>query len=279
MIIEKPGLYKDISNSDYHASPGISNTGLKVLLDCPRRYWYEYLSCLATRKEKKEYTLGTAVHTLILEKDTFASRYYLQKEKVDGRTTDGKAANAKAKIDAAGKIVLDFDDAADVLGMAESVRNHPKFKRVLLGGEIENSIMWQDPESGALLRTRPDYYNDFLITDLKTTSKGAAKNFFAKSIAEYGYHRQAAMACDGLSAATGREYNTVILFVVEESPPYLCVPYLIKDRAIELGRTEYKRAALLYQECLTSNYWPGYGDEIMEIDLPNWYYSIGDRNE
>src|SRR5690606_25985267 len=77
MIIETPGLYKGISNEDYHRSPGISNSGIRLILDCPKIYYYRYLSGEYERKESADKKIGTAVHTLVLEPDTFFDRYLI----------------------------------------------------------------------------------------------------------------------------------------------------------------------------------------------------------
>jgi exodeoxyribonuclease VIII len=269
MIIEQPGLYKNISNEDYHKSKGISNSGIRNILDCPKVYWYKYLSGEYDRKKSGEFTLGSAVHTIILEPDTFYDRFYIT-TKMDRRTKEGKAEYAYMLRQSNGKEILEEDDYKQALSMANNITNHAMFKKVK-GGHIEDSIMWQDPESGALLRSRPDYYNDFLILDIKTT-KDVRPRPFSNSIVDYGYHSQAAMACDGLTAVTGIPYEMVVLFVVSKEPPYLVQPYVLTAQALQQGRDEYKRGAALYQKCLTSGNWPAYEEVILDIDLPRWSY-------
>ena len=168
--------------------------------------------------------------------------------------------------------MLSEDDYEVVKRMAWSLRAHPMFKKVTAkGGHIEDSIMWQDKDTGAMLRTRPDFYNDKYIVDIKSTDD-ATPEAFARSMYKYGYHRQNALQCDGLSEASGKLYEHVVLFAVENKAPYLCRPYLVKGDAVEQGRSEYKKAAGIYKRCVDTNKWEGFPRQIVEIDLPQWAY-------
>ena len=75
---------------EYHSHDGLSNSGLKHLLDCPARYYTEYLDPNKPKVEKKpEYALGSAVHSLVLEPDKFWTDNHVM-PKMDKRTKEGK---------------------------------------------------------------------------------------------------------------------------------------------------------------------------------------------
>lgn len=269
-MLEQIGIHKNVPNEVYHKSPGISSSGISLILDCPKRYWYQYLSNEASREDTRSMLIGQALHTMVLEPDTFNDRFIVLPE-LDRRTKAGKEAYEQFINESQGKIVLPSSDYESAKQMADNVKAHRMYEKIYGVGNIEDSCLWKDKDTGVLLRSRPDYYNDFLIIDVKTT-KDASPQAFASSMATYGYHRQAAMACDALTELTGCPYETVIQFVVENTAPYLVAAYAIKQDAIELGRKQYKEGARIYAECMRTNNWPGYPEILTEIDLPNWFY-------
>ena len=36
------GIYDNLDINEYHADNSISSTGINLILDCPKRYYYEY---------------------------------------------------------------------------------------------------------------------------------------------------------------------------------------------------------------------------------------------
>ncbi len=271
MIITEPGIYKGLSIEDYHKSEGISNSGIGLIIppNCPKLYWHQYLSGNYVKAESEGMTIGSAVHTLALEPHRFDELYFVISN-FDRRTTAGKEGYAASLLEAGGRALLNDSQFKQAKAMADSITSHRLFKNLRGDGHVEDSIAWIDDESGALLRARPDFYNDSIIMDIKTT-RDVRRHSFSKAIHDYGYHRQGAMACDGLSKATGRKYENVVLFLVSDEP-YLTKAYVLSTEALEMGRFQYKEGAQLYQECLKSNNWPGYDEAIEEIDLPSWAY-------
>lgn len=272
MIITTPGLYKNLTLDEYHNSDGISNSGIRDIIypNCPKNYWYKHLSGDYIKPESKSLLIGSAVHTLVLEPSEFDKRYCTY-PLVDRRTKEGKAAFEKAMENAEGKQMLSTEQYEYCLLMAESLKNHSVYKQYidLESGGVEHSIAWIDEDSGALLRSRPDYYNKNVIIDIKT-SRDVSTAGFGRSFHLYGYHSQAAMAIDGLREATGRNYTKVILLVVSTEAPFLVKSYIVSEEAIVRGRQEYKSGAKTYQICLDMDVWPGYDEEPEELHVPSW---------
>lgn len=294
MIIEKPGIYPDLSNDNYHKSPGISASGISLILDCPRKYWWNYLSGEAERKDTPNMKLGRLVHTLVLEPETFTDLYYrarpdqlkreieakypnLTKKEIDGMWAQEKLERELYVAQHADKELIDDDLLKQATAMADSIKSQPLFQKMMSKGDhhIEHSLMWEDDETGALFRSRPDYYNAFCIIDIKTT-KDASPEAFSRSVYQYGYHRQGAMAIDGLNKLAGGghpNWDSVVTFVVESDAPYISAPYLLSENAIQRGREEYKKGGLIYKDCLANATWNGYSEQIVELDLPQWAYN------
>jgi hypothetical protein len=274
-----PGIYADIPNAVYHASPGVSSSGISALIapNCPKNYWYKYLSGECPYETNDSFLLGTVVHTLALEPETFDSRF-LVANVPSKRLKSYESLMAQLLKDAKGREIVCPKIVEEASKMADALTSHKLFK-TLGKGNVEHSLAWIDEESGALLRSRPDYYNENIILDIKT-SRALDPASFSSSVFRYGYHRQAAMACDGLTKLTGKQYDTVILFVVSKEPPYLVRSYVIGTESLEIGRQQYKAGAKLYQRCLTENNWPGYPEIVEDIELPRWaFYEIEENRD
>ncbi len=266
--MREPGIYKDIDIDTYHADDGISSTGISLILDCPRRYWYEkFVKKEEQTKDNDKYVVGQAVHTAVLEPDQFYHRFYLMKENVNLTTKVGKAIYEEAMLAAEGRTILRFDKAREVKEMEGAIKIHSLWEKINLSeGNVEHSIYWDAGIYNTRLRARPDFYNDNIIIDLKTTDSIAS---FAKSVYNYGYHRQAAMQMDGLEKIDGKKRHFAF-FVVEKKAPYLTACFTLDDEAIEQGRKEYLDGAATYSECLRFDKWQGYDEKFQLISLPKW---------
>lgn len=275
MIIKKPGIYKNLSNEHYHASKGLSNSSMEYLLPpyCPKMYWYQHLSGKVERKSTDAFDLGTAVHTLVFETEEFKKRFHCVQEIPKRNTTIGKAAFTGMEKAAAGRAILDKVDQDTAYWMAGNITSHSMWKTVKgdLSGCIEDSLAWVDQESGILLRSRPDFYTDDIIIDLKTT-KDSSPHAFQKAVSDYSYHRQGALSIDGLTTLKERPYGNVVLFVVDKNPPHFVRCYVMTETAINQGRYEYKYAAAQYKKCKDSGIWTSYPEIIEDLDIPAWAY-------
>lgn len=273
----KTGIYNNLDIDEYHTSPGISSTGISLILDCPARFNYEYntkrkdLDLIETEKQYDKYQLGRAVHMLILEPERFDNNFLCMTEKVNLTTKAGKEIYAKAEEEARGRKILRVGEWEDIKAIAESVKKHPLWQKMTVR-HIEQSIYFEAGILNTLLKSRPDIFNDDLIIDIKTTD---SIKQFSRSIYQYGYHRQAAMQIDALKSIDNKDRHFAF-FVVEKKAPYLTACFALDLASIEQGRKEYLEAALIYSDCLTSNEWPGYSQQFELISIPTW--AKGEQN-
>lgn len=253
-----------LPNADYHAHPAISKSGLDRINQSPAHYraWLT-----EPRKETPALALGSAAHAYILERDSFFDRYAVAPDGIDRRTKDGKAQWAEFEAQANGKTVIKAEDLQQIDRMAASVLAHESARELLSEGRAEVSAfgnLWDVD-----VKCRPDWLReDGLVVDLKTT-QSAHPDSFAKSIANYSYHRQASFYSDILRSE-GIDVKAFIFIAVESLPPYSVAVYELDDDAIELGREETFRLLEIYSECLKSNNWPAYSSKIEKISLPLW---------
>jgi len=263
-LIHHPGL----SNEAYHALKAVSPSQIKVLARSPLHYFDQFL---AEDREKKEPTpamqVGTALHTAVLEPELWDATVAVPPHTFDRRTKVGKELAAEFERESAGKIVLTPDDADRVRRMADAVHKHPAAKFLLeLPGRREPSYTWKDPATGLECKTRPDWHSEDrrLVVDVKTT-RDASREEFAKSIANYDYHVQAAWNQGALEA------EQFLSLAIESERPYAVAVYPASGALIAAGQRRIEAAMTLLAECWASGVWPGYGDLVQEpIDLPGW---------
>jgi hypothetical protein len=258
--MRQPGIYKDVPIEEYHSEDGLSASGVNLMLDCPRRYYHRYMTRTGHDVvDTQAMALGRAVHMLALEPHLFEKTFVVQTESFDRRTKIGKEGYEGFRQQAHGRSILRLEDFQQISDMADAIKTHPIWNR-FKGGSVEHSVYW-DYQDSIRLRSRPDYFTDELVIDLKTTSylKG-----FDKSVFRYGYHRQAAMQLDGLEAMDGKRRQFVV-FAVEKEAPYLTSVFALDETSIEEGRRDYQKAAELYGQCLEFDIWPGYSETVQTI--------------
>lgn len=280
--IDKPGLY-EVSAEDYHRTeicvgPSISSSGLRAVLDCPAKYWFN--SPLNPERPPESsaphFTLGKAAHDLVLDGAAWPNRYHVLPEGFTRAASKKFASEIQAadEAEAAGKILLKHDDHIAVMGMAEAIKRHPIHK-ALGRGKAEPTLVWQDTETGVWLRCRPDFLptNNRAVPDYKTTTSARPEDF-SRSVADYGYHQQAALYLDGIEAVFGPlpdgKSRQFYFIAQEKTPPYIVQPFALDQETVEWGRRLNRKAIRTFARCLESGRWPGYADDFVTVGLPRW---------
>jgi len=322
----KPGVYSDISNAAYHSGPGESKSLLDLVAISPVHYRAREVAANDNQPRPEPTAamrIGSAFHALLLEPAVFEEEYCRELiapedalvtiddlksalkdagEKVSGTKPelierlkavrpdavileDLKANYAKAN---AGRIILKAEECDQLYRMRDAVMAHPAAKALMTGAKMvtERSVYWTDPATGLLCRCRPDGWRvDGVVPDVKTTDD-ASEEGFARSIAKYRYHVQAAFYLDGI-AHMQRQADDVPEFAAAppKAFPFLAVEkgarvvdgvalgvavYLLDAESIALGRQEYQRDLATIAACRQAEKWPGYGDKINSISLPKW---------
>lgn len=253
----KPTLIPNMSSRAYHADPALGSTSLKTLATkTPAHYKHDQTH----PKFSDAFTLGTAVHSLVLEGDT----YGIEIVEADNWMTKA-AKEAKAAALADGNQPLLTKEWTQVQAMRDSIMAHDTARDLFTGHEAEQSVFWQ--EDGLMLKCRPDAWKPGQLVDLKTTVD-ASPGSFGRIAHTYGYHQSAAHYIDGVKAATGEELPFTFV-LVEKTAPYLVSVVELDWEAIDLGRGLNDRAKRIYRECTASGNWPGYPD-AEPISLPNY---------
>lgn len=262
----------EISNSQYHGdTTRISKSGLDLIARSPAHYYARYLDPNRdAQKETKALLQGRAIHTAVLEPYLFAEEYAVMPD-INRATNKGKEDFARFMEANAGKTIIDIETYELSQVLREKVFAHPAAAELLKSGMVEKSFVWNDEETGAPCKCRPDFLNsDKIVVDLKTT-EDASPAAFGRSSLKYRYHVQAPFYVDGLDA-NNITPEAFVFIAVEKTPPYAVAVYYVDDATMNIGRLIYRKELSIYQECRMRGHWPAYGDEVSALQLPGYAF-------
>jgi hypothetical protein len=269
----QPGIYPNLSNSEYHGDENsFSRTALMKFNRSPYHYWAHYISVMRPPSNlTKQLLLGRAFHEYVLEPEEFKKHFRIKPTKVYlknvGRELYDIYKAECEELENSNYLILEDDEMYTILQMVESLKKHPEAREILMDGVYEQSYFWQDPESGLMVKARPDIVHPNFSADLKTASDASPKTF-EREIYQYGYHIQAAMVEDARAILEHKHVPTMINIAVETSYPYSVAVYPIAEEAVQIGRENYKNNLLELKRCIAYNEWPGY--EIQTLGIPRW---------
>jgi len=255
------GFILDMPNDVYHASAGISKSGLDLISRSPAHYFLA-----PTKEPTRNMILGSATHSAILEPEKFASDYLLLRDIKDRRASAYKEAIKAHNPD----YVLTEPEADRVTGMQESISTNSLLKSLIDEIKYTEVSLFLN-RNGVTYKCRFDAITkNGSILDLKTT-QDARFEAFSRSIFNYRYHVQAAYYSDLFEAAAGAQADFIFL-AVESEPPHASKVYRLDSISMEIGREAYKNDLEVYKQCFKSNLWPAYeqNNEPDLIALPEW---------
>lgn len=271
-ILDLPdGLCSSVPESLYHARiPGVAS---KSVLDLVARAPAVYAAWLAgvEREQTPALMFGKALHCAALEPDVYRATYTVEPSFGDCRKKENKAARDEWRLSNGGRLLLEQPDALAIDGMVKAIAAHPLASKMLGGdGVSELTVKWTDPDTGIVCKSRADRYVERLnmCVDLKSTEDARAE-VFAKSCANWGYHRQQAFYEDGF-AAVGAQLEHFTFVAVEKRAPYLVAVYSLDADAVGKGREWARRTLGVFADCVESGTYPGLSNSIETLSLPRW---------
>lgn len=198
----------------------------------------------------------------------------------DARFLDDIKAEYEAQV--GDKELITQDEFNKAQAIAAAVMAHPVAGKLFAKGSgiAELSCYWTDEKTGVLCRCRPDFWrHDGLVVDLKTTVDASPEGF-SKSIEAWRYYVQDPFYRDGMTASiaqsgSDRKPPKAFVFVAVEKTAadgksYAVGVYHLDSDSVEVGRREYRENLDTYAACVGADQWPGYGDKIQPIGLPEW---------
>lgn len=287
--ISEPGIYRKVPMDAYHGQltvgPSISSSGLREIENkSPLHYWATSYLNPDRPEEDSSPTLdfGRAVHTLLLSEDGFRDDYVVRPETYEDDKGNWKPWSGNANVckdwlarrKAEGKTVLLKSQVDDIHGMADRISRN-QIAVDLLRGRIERSIITKD-RTGIWLKSRPDSIPvDTMIADLKTCSD-ASQVAISRSIINYGYLQQMALAISSLEEVGRSRVDEAVLLFVETTYPYAFNIKPLDNGDIYTAMRLNRRAINTFARCLAENDWPTYADSTFTWSAPKWW---SDRHE
>lgn len=273
----KSGIYKDVTNQEYHADPAISSTPLKVMKDgTPESFKYH----LDNRQSIESDALlrGSVLHAMLLEPRKYMDYFVFESHELKDKTKLTKNGGSKEDWDNLKRVaehanlpLVKFDMYKDCTGMRNSVQAHPWWKNI--AEHAVNEISLFSEIEGIPVKARYDSLLDEKhIIDLKTSKNVLNTASIQRSIVDYGYHLSAAMYIE-VGRSLGLEVDGFTWAFVEINAPYSCRFVEASAKMLDVGRDEFYKCLRKIKQCQESNNWPGYTLKIDKIDLPNWYAS------
>jgi hypothetical protein len=252
-------------NQKYHLDTSrVSKSGLDLIDQAPAKYFAKYFDKnYPDQKDKKYFNFGSAFHSSILENDVFRDEYIITPEFTGIGSQSKKAEFDQMNVD---KKQITLIDYKSILLMNESIKRHKIASKLLFSGMAENQFNWIDPDTGAKCKCKPDFLNENnYIIDLKSTDD-ASERGFKRSARKFRYHVQDPFYTDGLEQ-NGIRVKGFIFIAVEKEYPFLVNLFIYDKEDQDHGREIYKENLKTYTDCVNSGVWPGYGEEIKNLNI------------
>lgn len=151
----------------------------------------------------------------------------------------------------------------DIVRMSYKQYGNGLFFDCLKRSKRETSIYYEDPIYNIRQRIRPDamQFEENIgantIISVKSTQAESLSHFFYQT-AKYNYELTEGMYLEVASAVTGRDFNCVIMIMVQTVPPYEVAALVWNGEDLEIGKYKYRQALQTVAECRESGKYPGY---------------------
>lgn len=260
------GIFHDIPPGEYYSNQAVSNSYLQRLHHCPLAAGLE-LSQTPTLK------FGRALHCFVLEGEEIFKEQIAVAPEVSKRTEIWKLFETAAEMQA--KTIITQKEADKIKAMDNAVRSHPLAGEMLLEGKPETTVFWNDPTTGLDCKCRIDWIPgkfEGVLVDLKTTQDASPKGF-ERSIAKYGYARQAAIYLHGINQfqPTKKTFDIFVFIAIETTPPYRTEVYTLSEEWLQWGYRQFRELIEKELVCRGRKFYPNFTHSgAIELDKPRW---------
>ncbi|KAJ03290.1 PD-(D/E)XK nuclease-like domain-containing protein [Sulfitobacter mediterraneus] len=274
-----PGIYRDLSDADYHADPcdhpSLSSTLARTLLNqSPLHAWTAHPKLNPDFEPviKKTFDIGTAAHSSILGR---GGDYRAVPENLLGSNGAASTKAAKewiAEARAAGITPLKAAEVDQIGEMTDIAMKRLADHGVTLDPEHSETVVIAEingvPCRAMVDNAPPD--PDQPLYDFKTC-ENAAPDACLRAVMKYGYDVQARHYLDCWKAVTGEDRVFRFIFQEKSAPYEVCVVELLSD-TLMMASKKTARAREIWGNCIRTNYWPGYPDGVVSLDLPEFFH-------
>jgi hypothetical protein len=188
----------------------------------------------------------------------------------DFKTKAAQAARDEARV--AGSLPILIGKYEPAMKVVEAIRAQLKARGMRFDkGQSKVELRWKEPVYGVECGGEIDFLDVPTIFDLKTT-RDASPDAIALSMVKYGYDIQHAAYRQAIETMHPELVGKVrMLFVFAETePPYAVTIAEPAGTMRSLGSHKWDRACRVWSECLASGIWPGYSDDVVQIEARPW---------
>jgi exodeoxyribonuclease VIII len=235
----------------------------------PQLYHAKHIAGTIANDETDAMQIGSITHHFTLTPEQECP--YIVAPPCDRRTEEGKQLWAEFTEFYADRTVVSEKVWQTAKQCTQAILSEPIAKRLLdRPGVTEGGIIWNDIESGLGCKCRPDHRTPGIVLDIKTCQLSEPRPFIY-SIADYGYHQQAAWYLDGITALEGYEERTFVIIAVSTNPPHEVAFYEIDPEDIAHGRDLNRLALERIVNCQTDDCWRAdWQKKIVTLSLSNY---------
>lgn len=281
------GFYHGMTYDKYVGLPGLRHSEAKKYERSPSHALW---AMTHPEADTRSTLIGSALHCAVLEPEEFLTRY-VPTPKIDKRTKKGKAEWARLEQENPDAILLPAGTYDEIVAMQTSVLNHPMIQQAqrsvtpvpfpLPARLCEVSVVWRGPLD-VVCKARIDWvvrlFDSTVVFDVKTT-RDASPSWFAKQIHMYSYHTQAASYLHGLQVLRPGPRRRFVWIAVENQPPYEACLYEASEGLLQQGFSEWRRWVAHHARCVETGKWPGYPEDVLQVDLPRWAWKEFEEDE
>jgi exodeoxyribonuclease VIII len=259
-------LLKGIPEAEYHGWNRMSASALKTL---DKSTPLHLLAERENRTDTPAFRVGRALHSLVLTPAAYELDFVVAPD-IDRRTKAGKEEWEKFQGLADGRTILTRDEATLVDEMRGGIMSHESARMLVEKCGTDTEITLRGDWEGIPCKARIDgWIEEFgVIIDIKTHSGLASPQEFSRAAYNFGYWTQFAFYRE-LMRRAGKEVTSVILIVVEKTPPHACLCAALNADHLDVATARLPGLIDQYRKFLDE---PGTGwpDVVTEIYMPNW---------
>ena len=283
----------NLDATTYHAANGVNTSSFQYIDPerdgCPEIWRAESAGEGEPRKETAAMSMGTALHSYVLEPEEFKKEFVIVDEELKAELysqaiDSGSKAKAfsrslatfkawEAQQKEEGRRVLTEEEVEMVKGLSKAALSLPKMEEVLECPELETelSIFAELKDlngnkvecKGRLDAVIPGKG----ICDLKTTVNTSPVKL-GNFIANYKSYVQAAFYLDlAKEVGLADDSTTFSWCFIQKQRPHMATYYTAADDLIKLGRSEYKGWLGWIHNGRETGNWAGHS---ADVELPGW---------
>jgi exodeoxyribonuclease VIII len=256
------GIHTNISDEVYHSIKAIGGSKLKLI----KKSVFHFLSSYIQEPEPTtSMKRGSLLHLSILQPSVFKSKIMLCD--VDSKAKKEYKDMAKENPE---KTILTNSEYEIIKGMSNAIINNSIALKTIQGVKTEVTAFAKDPETGLILKARPDVEGEDYLLDYKTTQSSQHRDF-SNTIGEYWYNVQAAHYME-IYRLAGRPKKYYLFLAQETQYPYVASTYVLDTDALEHGYKVRRHCLDRLHKELSTQIINGYQTEIESINMPMWHY-------